>query len=126
MSLIAIASPQSESDLSVMLCTLEAYRIPAFVQGNGFGSLHPGPQIASYNSRRIMVSDAYVAQAREALEFFAQPLELNATCSPTILNRLRIILEVVLFGWFVSGNRRHAVAASNPSSRWTREKPRVG
>jgi hypothetical protein len=31
MSLVTVAVPQSESDLSVMLCLLEASGIPAFV-----------------------------------------------------------------------------------------------
>ena len=73
-----------------MLCTLEAYGIPAFVQGNGFGSLHPGPQIASYNARRIMVPDSYAVQGKEALNVFVQPLESAESRPPTILNKLRV------------------------------------
>ena len=42
MSLVAVAWPQSESDFSVMPCTLEAHGIEAFVHGGGFGSLFPG------------------------------------------------------------------------------------
>jgi hypothetical protein len=108
-----------------MLCTLESLGIPAFVQGNGFGSLYPGPQIASYNSRRIMVPDAYAAQGKEALSVFAQPLESSAPESPSFLNKLRVVLELVIFGWFVPGNRRRAAAASNTSSKRTRKEPRA-
>lgn len=108
-----------------MLCTLESHGIPAFVQGNGFGSLHPGPQIASYNSRRILVPDGYAAQGKEALSAFAQPLEPSRSESPTLLNKLRVVLELVIFGWFVPRNRRRAGTASNQSSKRTREKPRA-
>ena len=108
-----------------MLCTLESHGIPAFVQGNGFGALHPGPQIASYNLRRIMVPDTYAAQGKEALSVFAQPLESSVSDSPNFLNKLRVVFELVIFGWFVPGNRRRAGAASNPSSKRTREKPRA-
>ena len=125
MSLTAIAFPQSESELSVMLCTLESHGIPSFVQGHGFGALYPGPQIASYNSRRIMVPDAYATQGKEALSVFAQPIESSVSESPSFLNKLRVVLELVIFGWFVPGNRRRAAAASNPSSKRTREKPRA-
>lgn len=73
MSLIAIAYPQSESELAVMLCALEAHGIKAFVHGGGIGSLCPGPQIPWFNTRRIMVSSADVADAQKALSVFSQP-----------------------------------------------------
>ena len=125
MTLVPIASPQSESELSVMLCTLEACGVPTFVQGRGFGSLYPGPQIAAYNARRIMVPAGYEAQAEEALKVFAQPLKPSVPDSVTVLNKLRVVLEVILFGWFVPGNRHHAAAAPDSSSSQTLKKPRV-
>ena len=125
MSLVVVAQPWSESELSVMLCTLEAHRIPAFVQGAGFGSLKPGPQIDSYNARRIMVSSSFAAEAREALEVFTHQGEPATFRRPSILNVVRAIFELVLFGWFVPGNRRRVAATPNPSSKRTREKPRA-
>jgi len=108
MSLIAIASPPSESALCVMLCTLEAHGIPAFVQGGGFGALYPGPQIAAYNARRILVADVHEARAREALQVFAQLSTSELSPPPNALDRLRVIAEVILFGWFVPGRRGRA------------------
>jgi len=125
MSLVVIAQPWSESELSVMLCTLEAHRIPAFVQGAGFGSLKPGPQIDFYNARRIMVSNSLAAEARQALEVFTRQDEPATFHRPSILNVVRAIFELVCFGWFVPGNRRRVAAAPNPSSKRTREKPRA-
>jgi len=125
MSLVVIAQPWSESELSVMLCTLEAHRIPAFVQGAGFGSLKPGPQIDFYNARRIMVSSSLVGEARQALEVFTRQSEPPTFCRPSFLNVVRSIFEVILFGWFVPGNRRRAAPVPNPSSKRTREKPRA-
>jgi len=106
MSLVAIASPQSESELSVMLCTLEANGIKAFVQGGGFGSLFPGPQIPWYNARRIMVSSIDVPEAQKALSVFTQPAAPAPYKWPGVLHVLRIIFEAGLFGWFVPGKRR--------------------
>ncbi|MGN6729687.1 MAG: hypothetical protein ACTHJG_07635 [Rhodanobacteraceae bacterium] len=106
MSLVAIASPQSESELSVMLCTLEAAGIQAFVQGGSFGSLFPGPQIPAYNARRIMVSSVDAPKAQEALAAFAQPPAPVTYHWPGFLNVLRMIFEASLFGWFVPGNSR--------------------
>jgi hypothetical protein len=122
MSLVAIASPQSESELSVMLCTLEAHGIPTFVQGSGFGSLYPGPQIAFYNARRIMVPSEYALEAKKALIIFAEPVEQHAPHQPTILHTLRIILEFLVFGWYIPSNRQPKVALSNSSSKRTRGK----
>ncbi len=123
MSLAAIASPSSESELAVMLCTLEVHGIPAFVQGGHFGALYPGPQIAFYNARRVMVPCAYAAEAREALAIFTQPLEPAISRQPSILDKLRIILECVFFGWFVPGNRSRAAPASGSSLGRTRKRP---
>jgi hypothetical protein len=89
-----------------MLCTLEAHGIKAFVQGGGFGSLFPGPQIPWYNARRIMVSSADAPKAQEALSVFMQPAEAVPYKWPGILHVLRIIFEAGLFGWFVPGKRR--------------------
>jgi hypothetical protein len=125
MSLIVIAQPWSESELSVMLCTLEAHRIPAFVQGAGFGALYPGPQIDFYNARRIMVPHSFAIEARKALEVFTHQAVPATFRRPSIFNVLRTLLELVLFGWFVPGNRRRVATASNPSSKRTREKPRA-
>ena len=125
MSLLVIAYPQSESELSVMLCTLEAHRIPTFVQGAGFGSLYPGPQIAFYNARRIMVPSPFAAEAQEALDIFARQAEPVTFGRPSILNVLRAILELVLFGWFVPGNRRRSATAANSSARDSPSTPRA-
>jgi hypothetical protein len=125
MSLVVIAQPWSESELSVMLCTLQARRIPTFVHGAGFGSLYPGPQIAFYNARRIMVPESFATEAMQALEVFTRQDEPVTFRRPGILNVLRAIFELAFFGWFVPGNRRRLATASNPSSKLTRQKPRA-
>lgn len=86
MGLVAIASPQSESKLSVMLCTLEAHGIQAYVQGASFGALLPGPQIPCYNARRIMVSNIDAPpETIEILEVFVKPIENHASSRPNFL-----------------------------------------
>jgi hypothetical protein len=111
MSLVAIAEPQSESELSVMLSLLEVNSIPAFVQNHGLGGLIPGPQIASYNARRIMVPSEYAEQARDALAVLAVlgdeplvPAEYSAA------DRLRMFLEFLFLGWFIPGHRQRKSA----------------
>ena len=133
MSLVVVAQPWSEPELAVMLCALEARGIPTFVQGSGFGSLYPGPQIDFYNARRVMVPDLFAAEAQQALEVFTQKQELHAFRRPSVLHMLRALLELVLAGWFVPGNRRrsrqHPGASANSraplDSGVSRQEPHV-
>lgn len=120
MSLVVIACPQSESELAVMQCALEARGVHFFVQGGRFGSLLPGPQIAAYNARRIMVPSSEASVAKEAL---APLLQIHAETEyqrPRLLSIFRMICEFFLFGWFVPAKRRLKQAESYNSSKRTR------
>jgi len=106
MDLVAVAEPQSESELAVMLSLLEANGIPAFVQNGGFGGLLPGPQIDFYNARRIMVPSTAETEARTTLAVLTQPDEQAVSTPRTSLrDKLRMFLEFFFLGWFVPGRR---------------------
>ncbi len=125
MSLVAVAWPQSESDLSVMLCTLEAHGIKPFVQGAGFGSLFPGPQIPFYNARRIMVPSEDAGKARQALSIFTRPVPPGTYRWPSLLHVLRMVVELLLFNWCVlpASRRRTEVPDKSLSQRSWRVTP---
>jgi len=74
--MIAISYPKDEIDLGLKISILESEDIPYFVRGQYFGSLYPGPQIASYNERAIMVPEKFVERASELLSEF-QEIENN-------------------------------------------------
>ena len=115
MSLVSVAEPQSESELSVMLSLLEANNIPAFVQNGGFGGLLPGPQINIYNARRLMVPGECANEAREILSVLAEPAEEPLLPSKTSgLDKLRMFLEFFFLGWFIPGHRQRK--SSKPSN----------
>ena len=120
MSLVVAACPQSESQLAVMQCALEARGVHFFVQGGGFGSLLPGPQIAAYNARRIMVPSSEVSLAKEALEPLLKIHAETEFQRPRLLSIFRMICELFLFGWFVPAKRKITQAESNDSSKRTR------
>ncbi len=101
MTLVVAAEPQTETELAMTLCLLEAAGVPAFVSA-GVGSLYPGPHIASYNTRRVLVPAACRDQAEAALRVLTPPLPDRTRWS----DRLRVLLEWFLFGWFVQGDRR--------------------
>ena len=86
---------------------LEAHGIETFVHGQYLGSLLPGLQIESYNTRAIMVPDERVVEAREALAESSPPGEPVAAPLPLrFRDKARVVLEALLFGWFVPGGRR--------------------
>lgn len=106
MALVTILRPQSEAELAIALAILEAHDIESFVHGRYFGSLWPGLQIDSYNTRTVMVPEERASEAREAL------MEISATEEPPaessslrLWDKVRVVLEALLFGWFVPGGR---------------------
>lgn len=118
MSLVAVAAPQSESELACMLSLLEADGIPAFVQNGRFGGLLPGPQIDLYNARRIMVPEACADRARAALAVLATPAdEPLAPTQSSLRDKLRVMLEFLLFQWFFPGSRWHKRTRVDTKSR---------
>ena len=108
MALVRVFSPQTESEVAVVTAMLEAREIPVFVHNRHLGSLLPGLQINAYNTQSIMVPEECAADAIELLaEFRAPPIEATAPIVP-VRDRIRIVIEALLFGWFVPGRRRDA------------------
>ena len=100
MRLVVAAEPQTESELAVTLCLLEAAGIPATVSA-GFGGVLPGPQIPFHTARRVLVPSACLEEAEAALRTIRPPLPDRTRAR----DRLRIVLEFALFMWFIPGNR---------------------
>ena len=104
MALVRVLSPQSESEIAVVTSLLEAHDIPVFIHGRHLGSLLPGLPIGSYNTQSIMVPEERMSDALELLAEFRR----NDSSTPTPLrgrDRLRVVLEGLLFGWLVPGRR---------------------
>ena len=109
MALVRVFSPQTESEVAVVTALLEAHEIPAFVHNRNFGSLLPGLQINAYNSQSVMVPEERAADAVELLaEFMAPPS--GQPIGASVGNRVRVVLEALIFGWFVPGRDRDSAA----------------
>jgi hypothetical protein len=109
MALVRVFSPQTASEVAVVTALLEAHEIPAFVHNRNFGSLLPGLQINAYNSQSVMVPEESAADAIELLaELRAPPSGQPARAS--VRSKIRVVLEALLFGWFVPGRERDTVA----------------
>ena len=104
MGLQVVASPETESEIALAVCVLQAHGIPFLVHGGAFGALLPGPQIPAYNARRIMVPAAFADEAMQVLGELAparavvSPAPSSNGSAPTML---RMLLETFLLGWFV-------------------------
>lgn len=111
MSLVAIARPQTESHLALIVCALGAAGIPHHVQGAGLGALLPGVQVSSYNQRTVLVpapcaEDAFAVIADLDLD---SPTPAAETV-PRARDKWRNLIEFFLLGWIVPGVRRRRAA----------------
>ena len=77
-------------------------KIPYYVRNDFFASLRIGPHIDLLNAKTFMVPEESREQAQEFILNY-----LSATMPdpfPLLLrDRLRVVLEFFLFGWFVPG-----------------------
>ena len=103
--MITIAHPIDDMELLFIRMALEAEGIRYLVVGDGFGSLYPGVQLPVFNERPVRVNVADVERAVEVVEEVRKdfdPVSSDLAGS----SKLRIVLETILFGWFVPGGRR--------------------
>lgn len=106
MSLVAVARPCNEPQLAVMIALLETTDIPYVVQGRHFGSLWPGVQVASYNTRRILVPAARSTDARACLaSLLAPPPSATMPARPRLRTIARMLVEWLAIGWCVPPTR---------------------
>jgi hypothetical protein len=119
MALVRVFSPQTESEVAVIAALLEAHEIPVFVHNRNFGSLLPGLQINAYNSQSIMVPEERVADAVELLAEFRAQAPKPPTQPLPVLDKIRVVLEAFLFGWFVPGRTKSSESEE-------KERPDVG
>ena len=66
----------------------------------------PGLQIESYNTRTIMVPEERADEAREAFAELSPTNEAATASSMRLRDKARVVLEAVLFGWFVESSKK--------------------
>ena len=100
MEFVPVATPQTESEMAVMVCLLDAYGIQHFIHNRGFGGLYPGLQIRLYNVRRLMVPVDQAIEAHELLSVFVrQPSESDGDNRLTFSDKIRVFVETIFIGW---------------------------
>ena len=124
MALVRVFSPHSESELLVATALLEAHEVPTFVHNRGIASMLPGVQINAYNTQSIMVLEENVADAVELLTELERQQPVVVASRLPLRDRVRIVLEGLLFGWFVPGSRKVPVLSTDMPSNISLERTR--
>jgi hypothetical protein len=104
-NLLWLYSPRSEGELALVRSVLLWAGIRHCVHNNYFGAMRVGPDIDLLNRRTIMVPERHAEEARELLlDYIEATSEENVPLLTR--DRLRIVLEFVVFGWFLPGKMR--------------------
>jgi len=101
-------SPRDEAEVVLIKSLLDAAGITYFVHNDHFGSLRPGACIPLYNEKTVMVSESDLPEARRVIadimdqpDVFGTPID-----GYSLRDKLRMIFEVLFFGWLMPGSRR--------------------
>ena len=103
-----IYSPKDELQLAMIRGLLDSEGIQYFVLNDNFGSMRVGPQIDLLNKKTIMVAPEDAERAKEIISSLVES-DLQDDGEPghyAIGQKFRMVIEAMLFGWFVPGRKR--------------------
>lgn len=101
-------SPENDAELALIRSVLDGEGMKYFVHNNHFGSLKVGPKIDLFNAKTIMVPDDEYERAHEIIEDFISNQEIiseDETIGISLKDKIRMIVEAILFAWFMPGKR---------------------
>jgi len=107
--MIKLYSPKNEVELSFIKSIFDGESISYFVHNDHFGSLQIGPQIELFNAKTIMVDENHFDRAKDLLDDFLKnitPTPDTVTPGYSVFDKIRMIIEVVLFSWIMPGRKR--------------------
>lgn len=109
--MVELHSPAGEAELLLLRSVLDGAGLHYFVKGDLFGSLTVGPQIDHYNRKTIYVHPEEHEEARALVaEFLTKTSEPRRAAARDLRlgDVVRMVVEVLVFGWFMPGRRRRA------------------
>lgn len=107
--MIELYSPSNETELALLKGILDGEGIHYFVRNDHFGSMQVGPRIELFNAKTILVEPEDHDRAKELIsDFLNSAEEVDAEDQPryTLFDKIRMVLEVILFAWIMPGRRR--------------------
>jgi uncharacterized protein YlzI (FlbEa/FlbD family) len=108
-------SPNNDSELALIKSILDGEGIQYFVHNDHFGTLKVGPRIELLNAKTIMVAEKHYEVSKGIIDDFLKNIqEASENTKPkySIRDKIRMVIEAILFTWFIPGNR------------WTKRKPK--
>ncbi len=107
--MIKIYSPNDEIELSMIRGLLDSQGVHYFVLNDHFGSMEVGPQIELFNKKTVMVAPEDADRAKQIIEEFLRrelPVVVEVTSHFSLGQKIRMIFETLIFGWFIPGKKR--------------------
>jgi uncharacterized protein YlzI (FlbEa/FlbD family) len=108
-------SPNNDSELALIKSILDGEGIQYFVHNDHFGTLKVGPRIELLNAKTIMVAEKHYEVSKGIIDDFLKNIqEASENTKPkySIRDKIRMVIEAILFTWFIPGNR------------WNKRKPK--
>lgn len=105
-NLVELYSPDTEIEVLLVKSILTEAGIDFFIQNDTFGSLTVGPRIALYNKKTVFVAADQKDEARSLIRDLHDKTEVAEPPAYTLGDKLRMVAELFLFGWFMPGRRR--------------------
>jgi hypothetical protein len=109
--MIKLYSPRNEVELAIIKSILESEEVPFFVHNDNYGSLIIGPRIGLLNAKTIFVPENALEKARELIAEYLKntaeetEIEGGERSEYSIADKIRIVIESLIFGWFMPGKR---------------------
>ena len=106
---IPLYSPQNEGESALLKSILDSEGINYFVRNDNFGSLEVGPRIGLFNAKMIEVQDDQYERANEIVSDYLEKAKKEpeeSTKEYSWFDKLRMVIEVLVFGWLMPGRRK--------------------
>jgi len=116
--MIELYSPRNEPELAIIKSILDGEDIDYFVRNDHFGSMEVGPRIELFNAKAILVKEEHYDRARELLSDFLNITEEEAGPAQkySLFDKVRMVFEMLLFGWIMPGRRSRRKAEEESES----------
>jgi hypothetical protein len=102
-----IYRPRNEAELAMIKSLLVSENIPFTVMNDGFGSLEAGPQIGLFNERIVQVPEDHAERAAEIIADFTAATAADVAVEHySLLDKIRMTAEALVFQWIMPGRRR--------------------
>ena len=102
--LVPLCSPRTSSELAVITSLLRAEDFYFFIHNELFGRMHVGVSIPLVNQRTVLVAEEDLERAREVVRL-PEAFEPEPSHRYGALDRIRMVLEALLFGWVLPCRR---------------------